>query len=235
MLGGHWEVLVLTGLYWSPQTYAEMDPTTAALEKEHEAITKVKYVDKIHIGHFEIDAWYFSPFPEEFGKQPKLWICEFCLKYMKLERTYRHHLGQCQWRGGAGRSTARGTSRCTRWTGRTTRSTARTCVCWPSCSWTTRPFTSTWSPSCSTCSPRSTATAHTSSATSPRSVGRVGALGPLTTTSPGRLGPLNAMSPGRLGPLTTTSPGRLGPLNAMSPGRLGPPEPPCPPNAWVPL
>uniref|UniRef100_A0A8C5E7L1 Histone acetyltransferase n=1 Tax=Gouania willdenowi TaxID=441366 RepID=A0A8C5E7L1_GOUWI len=74
------------------KTYAEMDPTTAALEKEHEAITKVKYVDKIQIGHFEIDAWYFSPFPEDYGKQPKLWICEYCLKYMKYEKTFRHHL-----------------------------------------------------------------------------------------------------------------------------------------------
>ncbi|KAK2097926.1 K(lysine) acetyltransferase [Saguinus oedipus] len=75
-----------------------MDPTTAALEKEHEAITKVKYVDKIHIGNYEIDAWYFSPFPEDYGKQPKLWLCEYCLKYMKYEKTYRFHLGQCQWR-----------------------------------------------------------------------------------------------------------------------------------------
>ncbi|NWI62891.1 KAT8 acetyltransferase, partial [Todus mexicanus] len=66
-------------------------------------ITKVKYVDKIHIGHFEIDAWYFSPFPEDYGKQPKLWICEFCLKYMKYERTYRLHLAQCQWRQPPGR------------------------------------------------------------------------------------------------------------------------------------
>uniref|UniRef100_H3A8L0 Histone acetyltransferase n=1 Tax=Latimeria chalumnae TaxID=7897 RepID=H3A8L0_LATCH len=80
------------------KTYAEMDPTTAALEKEHEAITKVKYVDKIHIGNYEIDAWYFSPFPEDYGKQPKLWICEYCLKYMKFEKTYRYHLTQCQWR-----------------------------------------------------------------------------------------------------------------------------------------
>lgn len=31
------------------KTYAEMDPTTAALEKEHEAITKVKYIDRIQI------------------------------------------------------------------------------------------------------------------------------------------------------------------------------------------
>ncbi|XP_033928382.1 histone acetyltransferase KAT8 [Melopsittacus undulatus] len=85
------------------KTYAEMDPTTAALEKEHEAITKVKYVDKIHIGHYEIDAWYFSPFPEDYGKQPKLWICEFCLKYMKYERSFRMHLAQCQWRQPPGR------------------------------------------------------------------------------------------------------------------------------------
>ncbi|ESO86415.1 hypothetical protein LOTGIDRAFT_195151, partial [Lottia gigantea] len=77
------------------KTYAEMDPTTAALEKEHEAITKVKYIDKIQIGKYEIDAWYFSPFPEEYGKQSKLWICEYCLKYMRLEKSYRYHQTQC--------------------------------------------------------------------------------------------------------------------------------------------
>ncbi|KMQ94180.1 putative histone acetyltransferase myst1 [Lasius niger] len=74
------------------KTYAEMDPTTAALEKEHEAITKVKYIDRIQIGKYEIDTWYFSPYPEEYGKQPKLWICEYCLKYMRLEKTYRYHM-----------------------------------------------------------------------------------------------------------------------------------------------
>ncbi|CAG2231114.1 KAT8 [Mytilus edulis] len=80
------------------KTYAEMDPTTAALEKEHEAITKVKYIDKIQIGRYEIDAWYFSPYPEEYGKQSKLWICEYCLKYMKLEKSYRYHQTQCIFR-----------------------------------------------------------------------------------------------------------------------------------------
>ncbi|XP_077541646.1 histone acetyltransferase KAT8-like [Haemaphysalis longicornis] len=80
------------------KTYAEMDPTTAALEKEHEAITKVKYVDRIQFGKYEIDAWYFSPFPEEYGKVAKLWICEYCLKYMRLEKTYRYHQSECTWR-----------------------------------------------------------------------------------------------------------------------------------------
>lgn len=78
------------------KTYAEMDPTTAALEKEHEAITKVKYIDKLRIGRYEIDTWYFSPYPEEYGKVGTLYVCEFCLIYMKLGRTYRTHRTQCE-------------------------------------------------------------------------------------------------------------------------------------------
>lgn len=77
------------------KTLDEMDPTTRLLEKEHEALTKVKYIDRIQIGKYEIDTWYFSPYPEEYGKQPKLWVCEYCLKYMRLEKTYRYHSGQC--------------------------------------------------------------------------------------------------------------------------------------------
>lgn len=55
-------------------------------------LTKVKYIDKVQIGKYEIDTWYFSPYPEEYGKQPKLWVCEYCLKYMRMEKTYRYHL-----------------------------------------------------------------------------------------------------------------------------------------------
>lgn len=77
------------------KTYAEMDPTTAALEKEHEAITKVKYIDKLRIGRFEIDTWYFSPYPDEYGKVGTLYVCEYCLKYMKFAKTYRYHATEC--------------------------------------------------------------------------------------------------------------------------------------------
>ena len=85
------------------KTYAEMDPTTAALEKEHEALTKVKYIDRIQIGRFEIDTWYFSPYPEEYGKCSKLWICEYTLKYMKYEKTYQAHRAECKLNQPAGK------------------------------------------------------------------------------------------------------------------------------------
>ncbi len=70
----------------------ELDPEAAQLEKEREELTKVKYIEKIQLGKYEIDTWYFSPYPEEYGKATKLYICEFCLKYMKAESTYKYHL-----------------------------------------------------------------------------------------------------------------------------------------------
>lgn len=77
------------------KTFAEMDPTTAALEKEHEAITKVKYINKLRFGKFEIETWYFSPYPEEYGKVDTLYVCQYCLKYMKFLRTYKEHASEC--------------------------------------------------------------------------------------------------------------------------------------------
>ncbi|XP_058116493.1 histone acetyltransferase KAT8-like [Anopheles ziemanni] len=77
------------------KTYADMDPTTAALEKEHEAITKVKYIDKLRIGKYEIDTWYFSPYPEEYGKVGTMYVCEFCLRYMRLPQTLKAHKTTC--------------------------------------------------------------------------------------------------------------------------------------------
>lgn len=64
-------------------------------EKERENLTKIKYIEQVQIGKIEMDTWYFSPYPNNFGRCKKLYICEFCLKYMELEKTYRYHKGEC--------------------------------------------------------------------------------------------------------------------------------------------
>jgi histone acetyltransferase MYST1 len=61
------------------------------LEKEHEESTKIKNIQTIEMGRFEVDTWYFSPFPDNFAQQRKLYICEFTLKYMKKRKTYLQH------------------------------------------------------------------------------------------------------------------------------------------------
>ena len=34
--------------------------------KEHEEFTKVKNVEVIELGRYEMETWYFSPLPEEY-------------------------------------------------------------------------------------------------------------------------------------------------------------------------
>jgi len=80
------------------QKGSEEDSKLAALEKEHEEITKVKNINSIELGRYEIDTWYFSPYPEEFAKCDKLYVCEFCLKYMKKKKTLNRHKLKCDLR-----------------------------------------------------------------------------------------------------------------------------------------
>jgi len=74
------------------------DPESVALEKEHEERTKVKNIYTIQIGAFLVDTWYWSPFPEKYRNEPKLYFCEFCLKYMKKLSTLETHKQECPYK-----------------------------------------------------------------------------------------------------------------------------------------
>lgn len=81
-----------------PKSYEDMDAYTRKLEMEHEQRTKVKNVDQIQFGEWEIDAWYFSPFPLSVViNKSKLYFCEFCLWYTADQLAYScHMLHQCK-------------------------------------------------------------------------------------------------------------------------------------------
>ncbi|VDK61864.1 unnamed protein product [Anisakis simplex] len=74
------------------KSYEDMDATTAKLEKEHAEMTKVKNIEQIRYGNYEIDTWYVSPYPGEYGKLHKLWVCEYCMAYMKSEEEHFCHM-----------------------------------------------------------------------------------------------------------------------------------------------
>ncbi|KAA0188438.1 Histone acetyltransferase, partial [Fasciolopsis buskii] len=66
--------------------------------------TRVKFIDHIQFGKYEIDTWYFSPYPEEYRRLNKLWICEYCLKYMKSAQVWvKHVTALCKQRRPPGR------------------------------------------------------------------------------------------------------------------------------------
>ncbi|XP_076368363.1 histone acetyltransferase KAT6A-like isoform X4 [Tachypleus tridentatus] len=51
----------------------------------------------IEFGQYEIQTWYSSPYPQEYARLPKLFICEFCLKYMKSKSILARHMHKCTW------------------------------------------------------------------------------------------------------------------------------------------
>ncbi|KAL2893008.1 Histone acetyltransferase of the MYST family 1 [Bienertia sinuspersici] len=64
----------------------------AASLREHEEFTKVKNIATIELGRYEIETWYFSPFPPEYNDCVKLFFCEFCLNFMKHKEQLQRHM-----------------------------------------------------------------------------------------------------------------------------------------------
>ena len=61
-------------------TTGELDPAT---QREHEAATRVKNIHKIVLGRWEIQTWYYSPFPKGYADCDTLYFCEFDLHFVK--------------------------------------------------------------------------------------------------------------------------------------------------------
>ncbi|XP_074647160.1 histone acetyltransferase KAT7-like [Tubulanus polymorphus] len=56
------------------------------------------HIKGIEIGRYELNTWYSSPYPEEYSRLEQLYLCEFCLKYMKTSTILRRHMAKCVWR-----------------------------------------------------------------------------------------------------------------------------------------
>jgi histone acetyltransferase MYST1 len=69
----------------------------ARLEEAREEHTKVRNIATIVFGVYDIDVWYFSPYPGKHGHSDRLYICSFCLKYMRSCRVYEEHCESCEW------------------------------------------------------------------------------------------------------------------------------------------
>ncbi|GJN33168.1 hypothetical protein PR202_gb21735 [Eleusine coracana subsp. coracana] len=101
---GRWKIRLATSLKMTRHQKRKIDEThveqgheelDAASLREHEEFTKVKNIAKIELGRYEIDTWYFSPFPPEYNDCPKLFFCEFCLNFMKRKEQLQRHMRKC--------------------------------------------------------------------------------------------------------------------------------------------
>eukprot|EP00041_Stephanoeca_diplocostata_P036722 m.1351229 g.1351229 ORF g.1351229 m.1351229 type:complete len:853 (+) comp24923_c0_seq5:205-2763(+) len=65
-------------------------PTTPAADREKRWVV---------LGDYEIQAWFSAPYPKEYAVLPKLYLCEFCLKYMTSEDARCRHRDKCDMDG----------------------------------------------------------------------------------------------------------------------------------------
>ncbi|XP_048884267.1 histone acetyltransferase KAT5 isoform X2 [Brienomyrus brachyistius] len=68
-------------------------------DRSHDDIvTRMKNIDCIELGRHRLKPWYFSPYPQELTALPILYLCEFCLKYLKSLKCLQRHLTKCNLR-----------------------------------------------------------------------------------------------------------------------------------------
>lgn len=69
--------------------HEDFDPQ---LLRDHEEFTKVKNVEKIELGKFEMETWYFSPLPPEYNNVRQLYFSEYDLEFFKSRDQMLRHL-----------------------------------------------------------------------------------------------------------------------------------------------
>ena len=74
---------VTSNLAYPTVALTVQDLQAQQLERDHILLTKVKNVQTIRIGQYEVEAWYYSPYPLDYCGLDKLYICQYCLKYMR--------------------------------------------------------------------------------------------------------------------------------------------------------
>ncbi|ELT94538.1 hypothetical protein CAPTEDRAFT_225096 [Capitella teleta] len=70
---------------------------TGSMVAHHDDIvTRMKNINMIELGRYRVKPWYFSPYPQEMAASLSvIFICEFCLKYMKSRKCLERHLAKC--------------------------------------------------------------------------------------------------------------------------------------------
>lgn len=83
-----------------PETYSREEEieklrTHGSMTQNQAEISRVRNLVKIQMGEFEIEPWYFSPYPQEFSEADVVYICEFCLGYYDEMKTFERHRSKC--------------------------------------------------------------------------------------------------------------------------------------------
>ena len=80
---------------YDPEEEKERLRVGGSMTQNQTEISRVRNLNKIAMGEFEIEPWYFSPYPQHFAEADIVYICDFCLGYFDQTRTFERHRKKC--------------------------------------------------------------------------------------------------------------------------------------------
>ncbi|KAF2871730.1 histone acetyltransferase ESA1 [Massariosphaeria phaeospora] len=69
--------------------------TSGSMTQNQTEISRVRNLEKVQMGKYEIEPWYFSPYPIDFVDSDMVYICEFCLSYYGEVTPFERHRAKC--------------------------------------------------------------------------------------------------------------------------------------------
>ncbi|KAF1993301.1 histone acetyltransferase ESA1 [Amniculicola lignicola CBS 123094] len=81
--------------HYSREDEIEKLRTSGSMTQNQTEISRVRNLDRVQMGKFEIEPWYFSPYPIDFIDSEMVYICEFCLNYYGEVTQFERHRTKC--------------------------------------------------------------------------------------------------------------------------------------------
>ncbi|KAL8950644.1 MAG: hypothetical protein Q9222_003328 [Ikaeria aurantiellina] len=69
--------------------------TGGSMTQNQTEISRVRNLQRVQMGDFEMEPWYFSPYPQPFTEADMIHICEFCLSYYDNLKQFERHRSKC--------------------------------------------------------------------------------------------------------------------------------------------
>jgi histone acetyltransferase HTATIP len=69
--------------------------TSGSMTQNPAEIARIRNISKVQFGKHDLFPWYFSPYPEIFGQEDMVFICEFCLSYYGDQKSFVRHRTKC--------------------------------------------------------------------------------------------------------------------------------------------
>ncbi|KAK3338534.1 histone acetyltransferase esa-1 [Neurospora tetraspora] len=69
--------------------------TSGSMTQNPTEVSRIRNISKVEFGHYVLFPWYFSPYPEVFGQEDCIYICEFCLSYYGELKSFVRHRQKC--------------------------------------------------------------------------------------------------------------------------------------------